>query len=72
MTVTVVLMRDEAEQLYDAAVYKMRRETLRSHLWEAARALRLACGMHHTSSDPEGDAIDALDADIESEADPHV
>lgn len=67
MTVKLDLMRDQAEALYHAAIYKMRREPIRSHLWEAAINIRVSCGMHHSSANPVNDAINAVDADIKKE-----
>lgn len=62
MTVKTVWMRDEAEALYDAAIYKMQRESLRSHLWEAAWQIRIACGMDKEPFD----AMDQVDKAIAS------
>jgi len=65
MTVKIELTRDEAEELYDAAIYKMRRTSMRAHLWSAAVDLRVACGMHAASDTPDIDAIGVVNEQID-------
>ena len=65
MTVETTFTRDDAEALYDAAIYKMRRTSTRAHLWEAAVSIRVACGMHAKSDDPVRDAIAAVNSQID-------
>ena len=64
MTVTVKLMRSEAEVLYYAAVSQMLTTGDRAHLWTAAINLRVDCGMHVCSENPYTDAVNQLKKDL--------